>query len=541
MPFALGNHNPDVLNTIANLSNDEVFTPPEMANEMLDTLEQSWSRDNDNADIWSDPSLTFLDPFTKSGVFLREITSRLIKGLESKIPDLQERVDHVLTKQVFGIGLTHLTALLARRTVYCSKNATGKHSIATSFDRDWGNIWFERTEHTWSGGTDRYVTMDSEGNSVEKTTNGRCTYCGVRQRDYERDKDLESHAYAFIHTNNAPALLTSLFGEAMQFDVIIGNPPYQMSDGGGGGSARPIYPLFTKQAMALEPRYLCLITPSRWLVGGRGLGSYRSSMLADRRNRVLVDYLVATDAFPGLNINGGVSYFLWSRDSQGDCEVTTVFPGGSNTDTQHRRLDEYDVFIRNNLAITILRKVQSVTTKYFSRRVYSTRPFGLRTNFHGSAVYSKDKPIKLYGHGKTSWISDAQVTNNKDILHRWKVLIPAASDGNETYPLPIWDQTGPFIAGPNQVCTETYLVASTADTLDQAKSIQAYMRTKFFRFLVSLRKVAQHNKGDNFRFVPDLPLDRKWTDEDLYQRFDLTDDEIEFIETQIRTMGYGDD
>ncbi|MBW8764512.1 MAG: restriction endonuclease, partial [Microbacterium sp.] len=159
--FALRGHNPDVLTCIANLSNDEVFTPPEFANQMLDTLEEAWAESNDGASIWADPNVTFLDPFTKSGVFLREITRRLTIGLESQISGLEERVDHILTNQVFGIGVTRLTSLLARRSVYCSKDATGEHSIAKSFDRDWGNIWFERTEHTWTGGTRKHDLLDA--------------------------------------------------------------------------------------------------------------------------------------------------------------------------------------------------------------------------------------------------------------------------------------------------------------------------------------------------------------------------------------------
>lgn len=218
--FALRGHNPDVLTCIANLSNDEVFTPPELANQMLDTVETAWVEANGGEVIWTNPDVTFLDPFTKSGVFLREITARLTAGLTDAIPDLQERVDHILTKQVYGIGITQLTALLARRSVYCSKDATGTHSIAKSFDRDWGNIWFERTDHTWAG--------------------DRCAYCGAGKGSFDRIDGLETHAYVFSHTTDPRALLARMFGADVQFDVIIGNPPYQLGDGGFGTSAAPI-------------------------------------------------------------------------------------------------------------------------------------------------------------------------------------------------------------------------------------------------------------------------------------------------------------
>ena len=207
--FALKGRNPDVLSCIANLSNDEVFTPPEFANLMLDTLADAWAAGNDGANIWADSSVTFLDPCAKSGVFLREITKRLIEGLEPQIPELQKRVDHILTKQVFGIGITELTALLARRSVYCSKHANGEHSVATSFKNAAGNIWFERTEHSWA--------------------KGKCVYCGVNRNAYERGEDLETHAYSLIHSENIKEAVSAWFGEDMQFDVVIGNPPYQLN------------------------------------------------------------------------------------------------------------------------------------------------------------------------------------------------------------------------------------------------------------------------------------------------------------------------
>jgi site-specific DNA-methyltransferase (adenine-specific) len=183
--FTLRGRNPDVLTCIANLSNDEVFTPPEFANRMLDSLAEAWAANNGGTDLWADSSVRFLDPCTKSGVFLREIASRLTRGLAAEIPDLQERVDHILTKQAFGIGITYITSLLARRSVYCSKYADGPHSIAKGFSSDAGNIWFERTEHTWVG--------------------GRCKFCGASQKALDRGEGLETHAYAFIHSNNIKA------------------------------------------------------------------------------------------------------------------------------------------------------------------------------------------------------------------------------------------------------------------------------------------------------------------------------------------------
>lgn len=253
--------NPDVLTCIANLSNDEVFTPPEFANRMLDTLAVTWAARNSGANIWADSSVRFLDPFTKSGVFLREITTRLIAGLAEEIPDLQTRVDHILTRQVFGIGITTLTSLLARRSLYCSKHADGEHSVARGFANDGGNIWFERIEHTWS--------------------NAKCSFCGAPRAIFDREPELENHAYAFIHTNDIKARIGELFGADMQFDVIIGNPPYQMTGGAGGTSDLSIYHLFVEQAMALEPNYVAMVIPSRWMAGGRGMDEFRQAFLGE--------------------------------------------------------------------------------------------------------------------------------------------------------------------------------------------------------------------------------------------------------------------
>jgi hypothetical protein len=339
--FTLRGRNPDVLTCIANLSNDEVFTAPEFANKMLDTLAEAWAADNSGANLWADKSVTFFDPCTKSGVFLREITSRLTKGLEKDIPDLEKRVNHILTRQVFGIGITHLTSLLARRSVYCSKHANGKHSIAKGFNSDNGNIWFERLEHIW--------------------VDGKCTYCGASQKTLDRGEGLESHAYAFIHTDNIKTRVAELFGGDMQFDVIIGNPPYQLDDGGYGKSAAPIYHLFVEQAKKLEPRYLSLVIPARWFAGGKGLDEFRESMLTDDRLCSIDDYLSASDVFPGVGLKGGVCYFLWDRDNPGPCRVTTHFKDWPVSTTTRPLLEEgADVFIRFNEGLAILKKVVAV-------------------------------------------------------------------------------------------------------------------------------------------------------------------------------------
>ncbi|MBK9005225.1 MAG: Eco57I restriction-modification methylase domain-containing protein [Sphingomonadales bacterium] len=320
--FTLRGRNPDVLTCIANLSNDEVFTSPEFANRMLDTLAETWAARNGGANIWQDSSVTFLDPFTKSGVFLREITTRLIAGLAAQIPDLQERVDHILTRQVFGIGITTLTTLLARRSLYCSKFANGEHSVANGFATEAGNIWFERIEHTWDG--------------------AKCSFCGAPRALFDREKGLENHAYAFIHTNNVKARIGELFGAKMQFDVIIGNPPYQMTGGAGGSSDSSIYHLFVQQAFKLEPRFVSMVVPSRWMAGGRGMDEFRAEMLSSAKLAEIVDFPVSKDVFPGVEVKGGICYFLWDREHNGRTNVTS-YRGEEIVGPVSRDLNEFDV------------------------------------------------------------------------------------------------------------------------------------------------------------------------------------------------------
>lgn len=529
------NHNPDVLTCIANLSNDEVFTPPDIANAMLDQVAGAWATDHDGASIWADPSVKFLDPFTKSGIFLREITHRLVDGLATEIPDLQERVNHILTRQVYGIAITNLTAMLARRSVYCSKWANSKHSICTSFDDNAGNIWFERTEHTWSGGKPERRIHPTTGEEIIVYTNRRCVYCGAGEADYSRGDELETHAYAFIHTGNIHKRLTEIFGESMQFDVVIGNPPYQLSDGGYGASAAPIYQHFVEKGLDLDPRYAIFITPSRWFAGGKGLDDYRKAMLSDHRLRTLVDYPKLYEAFPGVKIRGGVSYFLWSRDYDGPCAVQTIWDGQPQGPTVERYLDQFDVLVRSNRAVPILEKVLAFNERTMDEQVSSRKPFGLATNFQGKTSKSvMSDPVMLYANQRTTWIDRAGLPNNSNWVDSWKVLmtyVQGTSAAVETMFL-----GRPIIGEPGTACTETYLVAGAFDEESEARSLASYLRTRFARFLVSLRKSTQHATGKVYGFVPIQSWDREWTDEMLYEKYGITDEEIEFIESIVRPM-----
>lgn len=525
--FALRGRNPDVLTCIANLSNDEVFTPPEFANRMLDTLAEAWAADNDGASIWADSSVRFLDPFTKSGVFLREIAKRLIAGLESEIPDLQTRVDHILTQQVFGIGITRLTSLLARRSLYCSKHATGEHSVATGFANDEGNIWFERTEHSWK--------------------NDKCDFCSAPRAIFDRGPELENHAYAFIHSNDIKARLGELFGADMQFDVIIGNPPYQISADEAGQNVMPIYNLFVEQAKNLQPRYISMVTPSRWMAGGKYLDDFRSTMLGDTRLSALIDYHNAADMFPSVGINGGISYFLWDAEHDGDCSVTTV-RGGVEFGPHDRKLDEFDVFIRDIRAVDILRKVLAQAEPPFSDLVSPRDPFGpaLSSNFKGYHTAPGEGDLRIHFNigtkRETAWISPDYVTKSDHLIDTWKVLIPKAGSGREREKSGVDLVLGPpLVAAPGSVCTLTYVVAGPLSTETEAESVYSYLRSKFARFLVSLRKISQDAPRGVYGFVPQQSWDQNWTDDKLYEKYGLTAEEIDYIESMIRPMAGGDE
>jgi site-specific DNA-methyltransferase (adenine-specific) len=521
--FALRGRNPDVLTCIANLSNDEVFTPPELANRMLDTLAEAWAANNAGANIWADQTVRFLDPCTKSGVFLREITSRLTKGLGQQIPDLEERVDHILTNQVLGIAITQITSLLARRSVYCSKHATGKHSIARSFASDDGNIWFKRTKHAWAG--------------------NNCKFCGAPRGIFDRKEGLETHTYAFIHTDSIKTRLAEMFGKDMQFDVIIGNPPYQMTGGAGGTSDSSIYHLFVEQALKLEPRYLTMVLPARWLAGGRGLDEFRQAMLGDRRMRELVDYPAASDVFPGVEIKAGVCHFLWDASHNGDCKVTTI-RGSEVVGPIERNLSEYDVFVRDARAVSILHKVLGHNEPSINTILTRDTAFGLASNFDGfhDKEHSGDLPLYFIRKMKrgVGYIARNGVTKNAHLIDTWKVLVPEAYNGGDGVPHQIVGK--PLIAPSPSVCTQSFLFFHVASR-KAAESIQSYYMTRFFRFLVSQRKITQHALQSTYTWVPMQTWNRTWKDEDLFAKYGLTRKEQAYIESQVREMNLdnGDD
>ena len=493
------NYNPDVLSCLANLSNDEVFTPPQLVNEILDMLP---------TELFESPETTFLDPVTKSGVFLREIAKRLNDGLATQIPDHQERINHIFKNQVFGIAITELTSLLARRSTYCTKKANGDYSVCTDFDTEEGNIKYDRITHTWK--------------------KGQCVYCGASEEVYKRDGDLETYAYQFIHTEKPQDIFK------MKFDVIIGNPPYQLSDSGFGTSAKPIYHLFVEQAKKLNPRFLSFIIPARWFSGGKGLDEFRKSMLNDSRLREIHDFPDASDVFPGVQIKGGVCFFLWNREEIGLCEVSSYNKQGLVSKMSRPLLEkDCESFIRYNEAVSILNKVRSFGEPSMKESISSRKPFGLDTKFKGRSN-KLEGGIKVYRNGGVGYAELDEIKANRELIGYYKVLIPPLGSGSDSFPHPILGT--PFIAEPSSACSETYIIAGISSSIESAENLRDYLTTKFLRFLVLLNKPTQHATSKVYVYVPKLDFKEKWTDEKLYSKYGITQKEQDFIDSLIRPV-----
>ena len=500
----LTNYNPDVLSCLANLSNDEVFTPPSLVNQILDLLP---------SEIWENKDLKFLDPVSKSGVFLREIAKRLLVGLEKQIPDKQERINHIFKEQLFGIAITDLTASLARRSVYCSKTANGKYSVCDSFDSEQGNIIYERLKHTWES--------------------GKCVHCGASQEVYDRDDALETYAYPFIHLD-----VTKKIFKGMKFDVIIGNPPYQLSDGGHGRSASPIYHKFIEQAIKLNPKYLTMIIPARWFAGGKGLDDFRKSMLEDKHISALVDFENSNDVFPGVDVAGGICYFLRDRDHNGLCEITNYINGEAVKSL--RKLNEFQILIRHSKAIPIIRKVNQndgSIWKSLSTVVSPRKPFGIPTNY-----VPKNAGIPCWFIQKIGlkYASKRDVSDENNILDKWKFLIPKSPIAGQTdfsKPVGFYYEGNTKIAKPNECCTESYIVAGAFNTEKEAISYRSYIFTKIVRFLLLQTVISQDVTRNNFQFIPDLgKYEGIYTDEKLRKKWDINQEEWEFINSRIKSI-----
>lgn len=525
-------YNPDVLSCLANLSNDEVFTPPEVANSMLDMLPQ---------ELFRDPNTKFLDPACKSGVFLREIAKRCLEGqlpgykdsaeeidrkkrngvpLTREEEEFQERlqktIDHIFHEQLYGIAITELTSLLSRRSLYCTKYPNSVYSVS-KFDDQSGNVRYKRIRHRWN--------------------DGKCFFCNAAESQYDREETLETHAYELIHTTKPEDIFK------MKFDVVISNPPYQLDDGGAGKSAKPIYHKFVEQAKKLNPRYLSMIIPSRWFSGGKDVNEFRANMLSDSRIRILHDYMNAGDCFSGVEIKGGVCYFLWDRDHEGLCEIYTHQSNGSVTESTRPLLEPgLETYIRQNELIAILRKVQEKHEKSFMEIVSARDAFGydireansLKTVPHKYSLKKSEKEsTEFYYNGwrrhGVGYVSRDTVREHREWIDLYKVLIPRSWGTGDA----VTDKLSPFIAGPNAVTTETYVVVGPFHSKSEAENAISYISTKFFHAMVSMIKISQQAPQKIYSFVPIQDFNEAWDDTKLYRKYGLSDTEVGFIESYI--------
>lgn len=516
-------HTPDVLSCLANLSNDEVFTPPDVVNKMLDLLPQ---------ELFCDPNTTFLDPACKTGVFLREIAKRLLVGLEDKIPDLQQRINHIFHKQLFGIAITELTSLLSRRSLYCSKYPNGPYSI-THFDDAEGNIRYRRINHTW--------------------VNGKCKYCGANKEQWDRGKELETYAYELIHTDNPERIFN------MNFDVIISNPPYQMTfgiEGGNSANAKSIYNQFMDKAVRLNPRYLVMITPSRWMTKtAQGIpDAWVDAVLASNGFKIIHDYENASECFPGVEIKGGVNYFLFEKDYNGQCEYYFHSSDGKII----HRFDYLDskragIVVRDPKAYSVLGKIEKVEGKYYtdtennfsglvSAKHFFDNSTYLTSNWTGykskrDETYSIKYYLNVNRERTYRWISASQLPKNSGTKDIWKIFIPAAGgSGADDIIL-----GKPFVGEPGSVCSQTFLVIGYDPKKHNFSEVQCnniikYIQTKFFRYLVSIKKKTQNGPRGVYQFVPLQDFNNEITDEMLYKKYNLSLDEQELIESSIRPL-----
>lgn len=493
-------YNPDVLSCLANLSSDEVFTPPEIVNSMLDMLPQ---------EIFESPDTKFLDPACKSGVFLREIAKRLIRGLEKQIPDLQERIDHIFQKQLYGIAITELTSLLARRTVYCSKYPNSEWSI-TRFNGPEGNIRFKKIKHTWE--------------------DGKCKFCGATESTLgtKQREDMETYAYEYIHGLDVEEAFK------MKFDVIISNPPYHLKTSSleEQQNADPIYQLFVEKAKKLKSRYICMIIPSRWMTGGKSkLKQFRKDMVNDKSIKVLHDFIDASECFPGVEIKGGVCYFL--RDSLYNGPVEYYLHRKDKTEKSNRYLNDMNVglFVRDKNALSIIEKVtKSPDFMSFETIAGSQTPFGIVTSFKDyTATKTSKNTMKIYGNKFIGYTSLSNIKKNIDLAYKWKVFAPkAVGDGIiET------DKINAFVPDNPSVCTQTYIIYGEFSTKAEADNLAIYMKTKFFHFMLGQLKNTQQMAPNLFKFVPLLDFKQSWNDKLLYKKYDLSDEEIDYIESTI--------
>lgn len=540
----------DILETITNVGNDEVFTSRKTCDLILNSLPFQ---------VWSNPNYKWLNPATKNGIFEREIALRLDEGLKDIIPDIEDRRKHILQNMIYSIGQTRFTSNVSRRTVYYCSQANRKCDNVKASDGHYVN-GYAIGNGTWFD--------DFEGNIKTPCVDHlfikrKCKYCGISEDSkYNDPLQREKYAYEFIHVDKDKLLmyLQNRFFKGdrnMKFDIIIGNPPYQLSDGGAQASSRPIYQLFVNQAISLNPKYISMIMPSRWMIGGKGLDEFRSSFINDKHISKLFDYLDPKICFPNNDIKGGVCYFLWDRDYNDKCSITTISSKGKKISERYLKEDGCDIYIRDEVLISIMQKVKKMNEKTFDTIVSARKPYGLEAETMVSAKkfglpeFFNDKingGYEIFGLGEKMKRTWKYLPNNYPIpkispcLYKYKVFIAEAYGCGAIGEVP----STPVLSTPGQLCTETFLEIGPFNMEEEANNVIKYIKTKFFRCLVGIQKQTQHTTQKVYRFVPIQDFtnnsDIKWNckideiDNQLFSKYKLTDEDIDFIKTNIQEM-----
>lgn len=537
----------DLLETITNVGNDEVFTPRKTCDMILDSLPE---------EVWYNPDYKWLNPATKNGIFEREIAIRLDEGLKDIIPDVEKRRKHILQNMIYSIGQTRFTANVTRRTVYYCSQANRKcdgikaddghyvngYAIGNGswFEDEEGNIKTPNTHHTFIDGSNRLMPLNVSDDEKKRY---KCKYCGIgATSSYNDANQRETYAYEFIHFSK-DELLTHLqdrfFGgnRNMKFDIIIGNPPYQLNDGGGtGSSATPIYNMFVEQAITLKPKYLSMIIPSKWFSGGKGLDNFRNNMLNDRHIKQIVDFENFRDVFPAVDLAGGACYFLRDENYNGDCDVINKNSDGETS--LIRKLNEFEFFVRSNKSIEIVRKINKGINKHISDYISPRLPFGIPTTYN-----PLEKGIPCYFTQKIGlkYVDKKDIVDENNLIEKYKLLIPKAPIAGQTdftKPIMIYYDKNIIVAKPGEVCSESWLVAFTSNDKNEVLGFKKYLLTKTFRFLLLQTLVSQNTSRKNFCFIPALDsYNEDINDEMLMDKWNLSVEEREYINKRIRNNG----
>lgn len=488
----------------------EVFTAEREVSAMLDLVKQETERVDSR----------FLEPACGDGNFLTEILRRKLKAAK-KSPSPSEFEKHSLMAiaSIYGVDLLTDNVRTCRARLYEIWNKEYKSVCNKEISENLReNIEFILSRNIICGNALSLKAADENGQDTEEPiVFSKWTFDkdnNIQRKDYRFDKLLQG-------------------GNKIKFDVIIGNPPYQLNDGGNGASAKPIYHLFVEQAKKLKPRFLTMIIPARWYSGGKGLDAFRNSMLHDSRISQLHDFVYASDCFSGVEIKGGVCYFLWENGKKGNCKVFT-HKGDDIISSMSRPLLEEgsNTFIRYNEAIPILRKVRAKGEQTFDNLVSPRKPFGLPSNFR-DYVKSKGPPnsIYIYAQKDRGYVSGNKILKNKDWIDKWKLYIPEAiGAGNMER-----DVLKPIVGAPNTVCSETYVVVGPYDDETTVRNIETYVKTRFFHFMLGLKKITQHTTSKTYAFIPVQDFSKSWSDKELYEKYGLTEEEISFIEASVWT------